>query len=166
LVCLFLKSVEPKLDYEQIKEKRDLQDISRVNIFRVNIRKFFLLVAKQFQKLFNFSFFFHFETFFSSLILIKELLILLFLRVHHKLGRIVIRKAVSPDVKGRPVAEVEEDEQEGKDDQKDQVRPAVVVRRRLPTRAVSAGRVLVVAALELHLARVALPVAVPDFRFC
>jgi hypothetical protein len=26
--------------------------------------------------------------------------------------------------------------------------------------------VLVVAALELHLARVALPVAVPDFRFC
>ena len=81
---------------------------------------------------------------------------------------VLVVEAVPPDVEGRPVAEVEEDEQEREHDQKDQVRPAVVVRRRASNWAVLAAAVLAAAAavsLVLHLAGVPFPAAPKHFRF-
>ena len=130
------------------------------------------MVPKTIQKVIQFCkwqflhfFLSNYETFFNFVFKSIFFLKLISLRVHDKLVRIFIRKSVSPNVKGRPVANVEEREQERKDDQKDQVRPAIIVRRRLPDLPVSAGRrVFVAAALELHLAGVPLPVTA-DFRF-
>ena len=81
---------------------------------------------------------------------------------------VFVVESVPPDVEGRPVAEVEEDEQEREHDEKDEIGPAVIVRGRASNWAVLAAAVLAAAAavaLVLHLASVTFPATLQHFRF-